>query len=253
MKTLRLHQIKEYVYEHGAASYAELCSRFGVSLNTIRRDAAELESQGTVRKVYGGLRARRQSEVMFSSKKYAINTDQKNAIARKAAEFIEDGDTIYIDPGTTVPYILDYVGSKRITVVTASLNAVIKAAEMENVNLYVLSGTLNRETYVFEDFDAYNLLERFAVTKAFFSALGFDLVGGAMISSQWEFEMKSHALKNNTESFLLIDNTKFHRTAMMKYAEANEIRNIITCGPVDEEYLDYFEKNDINLYLVPED
>ena len=250
MRAIRLQQMKDYIFEHDAVTFDDICSKFDISINTARRDIALLEKDGSICKVYGGVKPNKETGLKPFKDRYISQLDQKLAICKRAAEFIENGDIIYMDPGTTVHNILDFVHDKEITVITASLSVILKAANMENIRLYTLSGTLNRESNSFEDIGAFTNLERFSITKSFFACSGISLTGGVMLASTWEFEMKNYVVKRNTNSFLLIDNTKFSKTAMMKFAEANEIKNIITCPPVDDKYTKYFKENGVNLHLV---
>ncbi len=250
MRAIRLQQMKDYIFEHDAVTFEDICARFDISINTARRDIAVLEKDGSICKVYGGVKPNKQTGLTPYKDRYIAQLDQKLAICRRAAEFIEDGDIIYMDPGTTVHNILDYIRDKQITVITASLSVILKAAKMDNVRLYTLSGTLNRESNSFEDIGAFTNLERFSITKAFFACSGFSIEGGVMLASTWEFEMKNYVVKRNTNSFLLIDNTKFSKTAMMKFADADEMKNIITCPPVDDRYKEYFKEHGVNLYLA---
>ena len=250
MRAIRLQQMKDYIFEHDAVTFEDICAKFDISINTARRDIAVLEKDGSISKVYGGVKPNKETGLTPYKDRYIAQLDQKIAICKKAAEYIEDGDIIYMDPGTTVHNILDFVRDKQITVITASLSVILKAANMDNIRLYTLSGTLNRESNSFEDIGAFTNLERFSITKAFFACSGFTLTGGVMLASTWEFEMKDYVVNRKTNSFLLMDNTKFNKTAMLKFAEANEMKNIITCPPVDEKYIKYFKQNGVNLQLV---
>ncbi len=251
MRALRLQQMKDFIFERDAVSFEDICERFGISINTARRDVSMLEKDGSISKVYGGVKANKDTGLTPFKLRYISNLDQKIAICRYAANFVNDGDVVYLDPGTTVHNILDFLPNKKITVLSASLNVIMKAANMDNIRLYTLSGTLNRDSNSFEDIGAYLMLKRFNITKAFFAASGFSLQSGAMIGSTWEFEMKNYAVKNSTASYLLIDNSKLSKTAMMKYAEPDEIKNVITCAPIDDEYVKYFAENGVKLHYAP--
>ena len=251
MRTLRLQKMKDYINEKGAVSFEELCRVFEISINTARRDIAILETDGSITKVYGGVKTNKTSGLVPYKERYIKNLDQKLAICKTAAEFVQDGDVIFLDAGTTVHYMLDYLQEKHITVITTSLTVLMKAAKMNNIRLYTLSGTLNRESNSFEDIGASAILERYAISKAFMAASGYSINDGITHASPWEFEMKNALIRrSNTDTFLLVDNTKIGSAAIMKYAEADDIRHLVTCPPIDDLYLNYLREKNIQLHLA---
>ena len=137
MKISRLNSIEEYVLAKQTVSIDELCEVFGVSKNTIRRDLNDLETRGHITKVYGGVTAVSLScSALSSPVKANIHSSDKNIIGRLAANEVNDGDTIFIDSGTTTLCILRYLTSrKKLTIVTHSLAAMAEAAKYENMNL----------------------------------------------------------------------------------------------------------------------
>ena len=99
MRTERLRDMEDYIYEKGTVSLVELCETFGVSINTIRRDVDQIVANTDIKQSYGGVTvdtSYRRDIVSFEDRNVS-NADAKNKIAEKAASFIEDGDIIYID------------------------------------------------------------------------------------------------------------------------------------------------------------
>ena len=120
MRKERLTAIEEYINSNGFVTMDRICKQFGIALPTVRKDIAELVSAGQIEKVYGGVKPidRDKSNMhMFETRK-SVNTDKKHIVAQKAAGLINDGDIIYIDSGTTVGGIIDYIGDKQVTVIT---------------------------------------------------------------------------------------------------------------------------------------
>ncbi|MBQ7655735.1 MAG: DeoR family transcriptional regulator, partial [Clostridia bacterium] len=63
MKSKRLTDMEAYILSHGSATMEELRDAFDVSMNTVRRDVAELLRAGNIQKVYGGVRSAAQNVV----------------------------------------------------------------------------------------------------------------------------------------------------------------------------------------------
>src|SRR4051794_24735513 len=113
IKEKRIKKIQDYVLEHQSASLDELVKVFDVSKNTIRRDVQELVDRGELKKVYGGVSSIHKKLESFQERSVR-NQEQKELIAKKAASFIEDGDFIFIDSGTTTIEMFEYLKEKHL-------------------------------------------------------------------------------------------------------------------------------------------
>ena len=96
MKTKRLTEMEAYIQRHGSATMDELRNAFDVSMNTVRRDVAELLKTGSIEKVYGGVRAANQNVIQAA---YPKSGGAKRAICFEAARLVKDGDIVFIDSG----------------------------------------------------------------------------------------------------------------------------------------------------------
>ena len=109
MKISRLNSIEQYVIAKETASIDELCEVFGVSKNTIRRDLNDLEARGHISKVYGGVTATQNAGAVPMPVRSGLNLADKAAIGQLAAAEVEDGDTVFIDSGSTTLQLLRYL------------------------------------------------------------------------------------------------------------------------------------------------
>ena len=100
LPTQRRQAILAELRQAKAVSAGELARRFGVSLETIRRDLRGLRDRGLLERVYGGALAVRTDEGDFATRS-TLHATSKQAIAQLAATLVEPGDTIVIDIGTT--------------------------------------------------------------------------------------------------------------------------------------------------------
>ena len=138
MKSIRLEEEEKYIHRKNNVTLEELMKEFDVSLNTIRRDVKELLKKGKIKKVYGGV----ESLIGVSEEKYLNNYEsrsvnnifEKKRIAKKASEYINEGDTIFIDSGSTTVSILDNVPMDiSLIVVTNSLDVINKISNYKNI------------------------------------------------------------------------------------------------------------------------
>lgn len=210
----------------------ELCAAFRVSMNTVRADVAFLEKTGTVEKVYGGVRSLARHEIPVFTHRTQIRPDAKLAIARAAARFIDAGDTLFIDAGTTTMNVLDILPRDiRLTVVTANLRVISRAAEMPNVDLIVLPGSLNRRTNSLSDVSTLEFLGRYHFIKALMAATGLSPDGKLNVSSYLECEIKQLAVSRSEQRLLLCDSGKFGAAGLLSYASLSDMDRLITDAP----------------------
>jgi len=248
MKLSRLVQIEQYILNNQTVSIDQLCDEFGISKNTVRRDINELDKNGSIKKVYGGVTAVKNSAVPFEERDIK-NKSEKLAIAEAAAAEICDGDIIYIDSGTTVPNVVQFLENKNITILTNSLNAVLNALPFPDINVISLGGTLTRKT---NSFNGINLssFKDLNINKAFMASTGITIVNGLTNSFPLEYEVKKTIIEKSREVFLLVDHTKFGVCSLMTYCRLDAVDHIITDKKPPEEYNQFFEDKRISVKIA---
>lgn len=229
MKENRRKYMGELIAKRKRMTMQELCDYFQVSMNTIRADVAYLVSTGAVTKVYGGVRAADQKQVPLFTSRTMLHTGQKQRIAARGEQLIEDGDIIFVDAGTTTMHLIDCLDPrKHVTIVTANLSVIHKAYDHENVELIVLPGTINRRTNSVSGVSTLEFLSRYQFNKAFMAVSSISEDGRLNASTFVEYEMKRNALKQSRQSFLLVDSAKFGSMGLMSYGNLGDMDAIIT-------------------------
>ena len=151
MRFSRLNKMEEYIQSRDYVSLDELCIVFKKSKSTIRRDVAELASRGTIEKIYGGVKAAGQPAnlISFSERIFKL-ASEKQTIGKIASEYVQDGDSIFIDSGTTTLNMIPFLSSMdNVTVLTNNLYVVTKCMEYPNLNTVSFGGLLNPKTASF--------------------------------------------------------------------------------------------------------
>ena len=252
MKVERIHQIHELLRERKRISLDELCENFGVSKNTIRRDIAELEEDGIIRKVYGGI-VLKEAEITslepFSARE-TRNINEKKRIAAIAATFVNDGDVIYIDSGTTTMHLLPHLAEKNfLTIVTASVYVLDLATRYSNLNVIATGGNLQPPIKALVGASVVECIRNYNFSKIFLASTGISIEHGATNASPLECEIKKELVQKSCAKYLLVDNSKFDVASLMTYSELTDINHVVTDKNPSEKYLEYFNKNSINLIL----
>lgn len=245
LRNKRIDLIREYVFKHKTVSLDDLVTEFNVSKNTIRRDIQLLVQNGELKKVYGGVAAK-QSTYNTSNERIDKSDNEENYIAKTAANFIEDGDIIFIDSDATTMGMFPLLKSKKLTVITNSLDFIVKSLPYDNLNVISTGGMLDRNSRSFTMIKG-NLLTEYNINKAFLAPDGISLTNGIAHSSPFETELKRSIVERSSEVYILVDHYKFDKFALITYSTLDQIDYIITDLTPDEKYVNYAKENGIHL------
>jgi DeoR family fructose operon transcriptional repressor len=195
---------------------------------SIRRDLAELERAGLLRRTHGGAIG---ANVTALEPSLAQKEDQyqaeKLAIARVAASFVRDGDTICLDSGSTTRQLARELRHRRITVVTNALNIAWELAASE-CEVVLTGGHLRRGILSQVGPIAEQALHGLHVDKLFLAANGIDLTKGVTTPNLIEARTKQAMMKAASEVLLLVDRSKFGRVTFAKICPVDAIHQLIT-------------------------
>lgn len=149
LKKERENEIVNILRSHdGYAEVKTLCAEMYVSESSVRRDLTRLEEKGIVNRVYGGAEL---VNIFSLASDFNVrrghNSAQKQAIAKKAAKLIREGDVIFLDQSSSAFYLACEIVSAhkcRITVATNNIEIIGLLSE-SSVNVISSGGTLSRE------------------------------------------------------------------------------------------------------------
>ncbi|WP_410514615.1 DeoR/GlpR family DNA-binding transcription regulator [Paenibacillus sp. BR2-3] len=252
MKEKRLQYVEEYIHSVGTASLDEICERFHVSKNTVRRDVDRILEKGTIQKVYGGVTSISHNLVPFENRDHT-NHPEKVALGKCAAQLIEDHDLIFIDSGTTTRNIIDFLPPlQQLTILTNSLDVINAAVNLDNVTLMTIGNRYKRKTKSFVSIDDLHILDKYNISKAFMAATGVSIASGLTNSDILEYEIKKRIAEKTQKMYLLADASKFGKSTMLTYAPLRECDAIITSKMLPEEYRVFCRDNNITLHICDE-
>ncbi|MEH7301834.1 DeoR/GlpR family DNA-binding transcription regulator [Neobacillus drentensis] len=216
------------------------------SESTIRRDFSLLEEQRFLKRIHGGA-SRLQGKLQEPSmiEKSSKNLQEKRQIAKYAAGLVEEGDTIYLDAGSTVREMIEFLPNKNIVVVT---NGLMHLSPLLNkgISTYLIGGLIKPNTNAFIGRGALASLDLYRFDKCFMGINGIHPQLGFTTPDQEEAMVKQKAISLSREAYILADHTKFAEISFAKIADIHEAA-IITNDLEDETLEQYRNKTSIKV------
>ena len=228
----RRQQISALVRERGSVQVAPLAARFGVSVQTIRKDLHFLEKRGVAERSYGGAISADAVNVAVEPSveaKRAINIDEKARIGALAASMVKPGDSIVLDSGTTALQIAHHLpDDEDITVLTNDLDIVCALARKERITVVMLGGTLRRRNRAFYGAQTVGALDDLHVDKLFLGVDGFDLERGITTHFEPEAMLNRKMVQAARQVIAVTDRSKFGRVCLHRILNVGEIDDLVT-------------------------
>lgn len=239
----RMERILEELSRRESVSVAYLSQAIGVSEATIRRDLTELSQQGKLNKVHGGalplkepFREEFRGEEPDMELKRQLHTQEKRRIAQYAASLIENDDVVFLDAGSTVMHMAEYIHAPQATFVTNSIECLQRLPRL-GLRTYVLGGVLKPGTLAIIGGEAMEGLRKYNFTKAFLGTNGISLSQGFTTPDPEEAMVKALAADRAKEVWVLADSSKFDTVTATEMFPLNRAA-IITDRLKDGRYLD---------------
>ncbi len=248
----RRSRIAELVRQRGSARVNELAEIFGVTPVTIRSDLAALEREGVLIRDHGGAVALPAMNALIAFEQRAgIRLEAKARIGAAAAQFVDPGDTILLDAGTTVVEMVKHLRQRTpLTVVTNALNVVIELRHLTEVQVWMLGGAVNYATFGTLGPLVEQSLGDLVVEKLFLAAESVDSAYGVTDSTSEIAQTKRALARAARRVFLLADSSKWQRRGFIKVIPLSAIDTIITDTDLPDSEVSRLEAAGVRVMLV---
>ncbi|GAB3917672.1 DeoR/GlpR family DNA-binding transcription regulator [Larkinella terrae] len=249
----RRDKILELLKEDGSAKIVNLARIFKVTEVTIRQDIEKLEKDGLVIKDHGGAYLKNvEDQVRTVSLGNQENIDKKERIASKCLEFIESGDTIILDSGSTTTEIAKKLrGYRNLTVITNALNIALILGAETGIEVIMTGGEFKPPTLSLTGQKAADFFKGINVQKLFLATAGISLKSGLTYPSISDLVVKKAMIDAADVTYLVADSTKIGKSAFASLGALSLIDYIITDATIQEKYKQIFHDNEIELIIAP--
>jgi DeoR family transcriptional regulator, fructose operon transcriptional repressor len=244
--------ILEKLRENQSIRISELCSMLSVSRETIRKDLYQLEKKGLLKKVHGGAVLDKTNVEPPYVTRQMSHVREKEAIARKAAELVDDGDALFIDLGTTTLLFAKQLKAKKgLTVITNSLPVAMELAGSPEIKVLLPGGELRPGELALSGPITRQSLNNFYVDKTFIGVGGLAWDSGVTDYHIQEADIRKQMLERGGMKIALADHSKFNVTALAKVAELKDLDVVVTDDRAPREFLDKLAELDVEILVAP--
>ena len=228
----------------------ELAENLNVSQATIRQDLTSLEKSGFLRRVHGGAILDETDDI---SHRMGINYDEKLMIAKAAVQFVDEGETIYIESGSINALFAQEVVKERKTTTIITNNAFIARQIGKNAEgrVILLGGIYQPESECLVGNLVRECLNKLNFVKAFIGVDGFSEKTGFTGRDMMRAEINYEVIQKSPQTFILTDSSKFGKITLSKYCDAKDIQYLITDKDIPKNYYNLFEETGVKI-IIPD-
>ncbi|WP_426462116.1 DeoR/GlpR family DNA-binding transcription regulator [Staphylococcus equorum] len=247
----RQNEILKMLRETRTVKISKLSEYFDVTRETIRKDMYDLEEKGLIEKVHGGaILNKANNETNYLNRKNE-NENEKRDIAKEAAKVIENGDTLYIDYGTTAAYFINEILEKKdLTIITASMPLASELVDNTEFDVILLGGLIRKNEKSLYGPITQEIIANLYVDYGIYSGSGVDINKGLTNFHMGESKVSKEMIKHCKRKILMVDYSKFHTTAMNKIAEVEDFDYVITDDKTENTTLTVLEEKVKNVVVV---
>jgi len=219
-----------------------LAERFGVSLETVRRDLRALDREGRLRRVYGGASAGVRAAEGPVEQRQAQHADRKRAIAQAAAAVLNPDDTIFVDVGTTCLELARAVPSGwHGRVLTNALRVATELAGRPGVEVLLTGGQVRPGDLACSGPFAEPLFDSFFVTRAYIGAGGVHPEAGLTDYHPSEGVLRRRWIEQAGQVYVLADSSKLGTIAPYRVCDLGRVAAVVTDGEEHAAVIDELE------------
>lgn len=246
---IRFRYIIERLDSHDYISVNDLSDKFNVSRMTVRRDLNDLEKKGLlIRKHGGAVRSEVISSIFSFDKRLEKNRANKEYICSLAARYIENGDVVFLDCGSTLYHLTRYIIEKNdIRVITASLPVVAELIHYPHIRITLIGGDVIHERRATYGPFIGEVMDKYHADKAFIGADGVSLQKGTTSYDEKEAQVTNGMARNADSVYLLCDSSKLERDSFYTCTPLDRIDEIVTDRDLGSDILELYSGNNIKI------
>lgn len=228
-----------------AISVTDLARLTGCSAVTIRRDLAELERQGGLKRVHGGaVAAGSRGTPMPYSLRAAERAAEKGAIARTVARIVRDDTSVILDNGSTLVAVAEELAGRPVTVLCLSLRAASALGSAESVDGAPVTAIATPRGVVEGGGQRYGgaacleALDAFRADVAVVGACSASPAHGLSVTTSEDARVKRAIIASSVQVVLAATGDKLSRTSSFRFGDLEDIDHLVTTADVSDSVVE---------------
>jgi DeoR/GlpR family transcriptional regulator of sugar metabolism len=238
------------VHTQSAVTTTELIEKFGVSIETIRKDLILLEKSNELDRVHGGAVIKATAGHWLDlSKRINANKSEKAELSSLAMELLNEGDTIAVDSGSTALEFSEMLKERfnSLTIVTHSMDVFNKIHSHKDFNVILCGGYFLSDENAFYGAFTIKMLEDIHVGKVFILPSAVSIKNGICDYQPLLFEIQKKLITVGDEIIVMADSSKYEKNALLKICSINEKYVYISDSALPEKIKEIYRNNNINI------
>ncbi|WP_416897250.1 MAG: DeoR/GlpR family DNA-binding transcription regulator [Minwuia sp.] len=227
--TPRQYEILDVARERGRVDIDGLAAGFGVTPQTIRKDVNDLAERGLLHRIHGGaVYPSNVANYGYDSRR-VLAAEEKAAIGARAAALIPDNSSIILNIGTTTEQVaMALRGHRGIMAITNNLNVANILREAPEIQVIIAGGMVRQSDGGVVGEATIDLINQFRVDFAVIGASAMDEDGAILDFDYREVRVAQAIIANARRTMLVVDHTKFGRSAPVRIGELADIDLFVT-------------------------
>jgi DeoR family glycerol-3-phosphate regulon repressor len=247
----RQERILERVRRHGFVTIEDLAAEFAVTPQTIRRDINYLSRQDLLRRYHGGAGMASTVENVAYQTRQILCHEEKRRIAALLARHIPDGASLFINIGTTTEEVARALtGHENLKIITNNLNVAAMMSPNAGFEVTIAGGVVRSRDGGIIGEATVDFVRQFKVDYGIIGISGIDGDGSLLDFDYREVRVARAIIENARRVCLVVDHTKFGRSAMARLANIGEVDAIYTDRPPPEPICKILADNKVDLYVA---
>jgi DeoR family glycerol-3-phosphate regulon repressor len=220
----RQSELLDEVRAHGVMTVEALAERFGVTLQTVRRDVKLLAEAGLLARFHGGVRLPMSTtENIAYRQRQDLHAEAKQRIARAVAAAVPEGCSLLINLGTTTEAVArELLRHRGLRVITNNLNVAAILADNPDCEVIVAGGVVRHRDRGIVGEAAVDFIGQFRVDIGIIGISGIEPDGTLRDYDYREVKVAQAIIRQSREVWLATDHSKFNRPAMVEMARITD-------------------------------
>lgn len=229
----RVEAICEILRKYGYVTVKFLSAELGYSTATVNRDLNHMEKLSMIRRTYGGVES---TETAYTPLlfRYDAYKSAKRAICKRAAEFVQEGDTVFVDASTTTQFLAEYLPKAKPSLVITPNTALAAMLSEQGICVHILGGQVVEAPYFCGGAETVQAARSYRADKCFLS-LAYVTENGELIAREDNKFLYKEFLARSKQSFLLLHHGKI-KNGNIFCGTLDDVSCVISDIDYDEEY-----------------